>query len=143
MKASLAVLAGFVVLGEARVSPAPPAVFKVVVNPEVPGTGIKRQVLSAIFLRKVVKWSDGKAIKPADLSLTSPIRLGFTSAVLGLTTLEVNQYWRQMMSRGIVPPPVKQSDDEVIAFVASTAGAIGYVASSTPTPGSVRELRID
>jgi hypothetical protein len=37
---------------------------------------------------------------------------------------------------------VKQSDDEVIAFVAATPGAIGYVADSTSIPATVKIAEI-
>ena len=36
------------------------------------------------------------------------------------------------MSEGVTPPPVKPTDEDIIAFVASTQGAIGYVSSATP-----------
>jgi ABC-type phosphate transport system substrate-binding protein len=41
-----------------------------------------------------------------------------------------------------VPPPVKTSDEEIVSFVASTPGAIGYVSASTPLPDSVREVTV-
>jgi ABC-type phosphate transport system substrate-binding protein len=46
------------------------------------------------------------------------------------------------MSNGVTPPPVKQSDEEIVAYVASTPGAIGYVAPTTPLPDSVRAIAI-
>jgi ABC-type phosphate transport system substrate-binding protein len=41
-----------------------------------------------------------------------------------------------------MPPPVKTSDEEIVAFVASTPGAIGYVSSGTPLPDTVREIAV-
>ena len=42
----------------------------------------------------------------------------------------------------MTPPPVKTSDEEIVSFVASTPGAIGYVSSSTPLPDSVKMVEI-
>lgn len=117
--------------------------LKIVVNPGVPGKSIKKQVLGQIFLRTVVKWGDGTPIKPVDRSLTSSLRIEFSKAFLGLTALEVQHHWRREISRGNIPPPVKGSDEEVIAFVAASPGAIGYVSEATPTPETVKVLEIE
>ena len=113
-----------------------------IVHPTVPGKTIRKQILADVFLVKVVKWGDGSAIRPVDLSLTSPVRVAFASTILGYTAFQLNQYWRQEVAKGRVPPPVKQSDDEVIAFVASNPGAIGYVADSAAIPETVKLAEI-
>jgi hypothetical protein len=46
------------------------------------------------------------------------------------------------MSTGMMPPMVKSSDGEIISFVASTRGSIGYVSAETPLPDSVKVLAI-
>ena len=46
------------------------------------------------------------------------------------------------MATGVTPPPVKQSDQEIVAFVAATPGSIGYVSSALPLPESVRQIAI-
>jgi len=46
------------------------------------------------------------------------------------------------MATGVTPPPVKQTDQDVLAFVAATPGAIGYVSTSIPLPEGVREIAI-
>ena len=116
--------------------------FKVIVHPTVPGKTIRKQILADVFLVKVIKWGDGSAIHPVDLSLTSPVRVAFAGTILGYTAFQLNQYWRQEVAKGRVPPPVKQSDDEVIAFVASNPGAIGYVADSATLPETVKLAEI-
>jgi len=37
---------------------------------------------------------------------------------------------------------VKVSDEEVLAYVAANAGAIGYVSSTTPLPETVKAIDI-
>jgi ABC-type phosphate transport system substrate-binding protein len=107
------------------------------------GSRIPRAVVAAIFLRQVANWGDGAPIEVLDRSLTSPERVAFGSQVLGMTTLEMNQYWIRQMSRGTIPPSVEESDEAVVAFVASTPGAISYVAGDTPTPPEVKVVQID
>jgi ABC-type phosphate transport system substrate-binding protein len=46
------------------------------------------------------------------------------------------------MSQGVTPPPVKTTDEEVVAFVASTPGAIGYVSPSALLPEGVKPVEL-
>jgi len=117
--------------------------FKVIVNAGVQGKRIQKETLKAIFLRKTVRWGDGTPSQPVDQGLTSPVRLEFIKSVLGYSAVAVQQYWVSQITKGNLPPPVKKSEEEVIAFVASQPGAIGYVSAETPTPETVRVLEID
>jgi len=117
--------------------------IKLIVHPSVTGAKIPRAVVSQIFLRQVAKWGDGSPIEPVDHSLTSPVRLAFAREVLEMSALEIHQYWSHAMSRGSLPPPVKESDKEIIGFVASHPGAIGYVEADIPVPGTVKVLLIE
>jgi len=119
-----------------------PAAFQVVVHPSVKGQNISRTVLADIFLKKVERWGDGMAIVAVDLTSTSPVREAFSRDVLGMPTVGVRTYWLREMGKGGVPPPTKHSDEEVIDFVASRRGAIGYVGPDTPLPSTVRAVKI-
>ncbi len=116
--------------------------FRVIVHPQVKGTQIPRAALSSIFLKQAPKWGDGSTVLPVDQSVRSPVRRSFSSDVLQQGLVEVQVYWQRKMAKGLTPPPVKTSDEEIVSFVASTPGAIGYVSSSTPLPDSVREVAI-
>ena len=132
--AVLAAGAAPVVSGEAR--------FRVIVHPQVKGNQIPRAALSSIFLKQAPKWGDGSAVLPVDQSVRSPVRSMFSADVLQQGIVEVQVYWQRRIATGQVPPPVKTSDEEIVAFVASTPGAIGYVSPKTPLPDSVRELAV-
>jgi ABC-type phosphate transport system substrate-binding protein len=108
----------------------------------VKGSQIPRAALSSIFLKQAPRWGDGSAVLPVDQSVRSPVRHSFSNDVLQQGLVEVQVYWQRKMASGLTPPPVKTSDEEIVAFVASTPGAIGYVSSSTPLPDSVREVAI-
>lgn len=123
--------------------PASPGPFKLIVHSATAGSRIPRAVVAAIFPGQVANWGDGAPIQVLDRSLTSPERVAFGRQVLGMTTLEMNQYWIRQMSSGKTPPTVERSDDAVLSFVSSTPGAISYVAGDTPTPSGVKVVQID
>jgi ABC-type phosphate transport system substrate-binding protein len=118
------------------------ATYRVIVHPQVKGSQIPRAALTSIFLKQAPKWSDGSTVLPVDQSVRSPVRRAFSSDVLQQGMVEVQVYWQRKMATGLTPPPVKSSDEEIVSFVASTPGAIGYVSSATPLPDSVREVVI-
>ncbi|HSD31644.1 MAG TPA: hypothetical protein VLB49_07020, partial [Gemmatimonadales bacterium] len=137
---SVAAAAVLVAGGERHVSAA--AAFRVIVHPQVKGSEIPRPVLSAIFLKQALKWGDGRPVVPVDQSVQSSVRRVFSNEVLGQGVVEVQVYWQRRITAGLVPPPVKTSDEEVVAFVASTPGAIGYVSPGTPLANGVREVTV-
>jgi ABC-type phosphate transport system substrate-binding protein len=119
--------------------------FMVVVNSSVGGTNVRRADLAAVFLKKAVRWGDGTDAHPVDQSGTSPVRRGFSENVLHMPVMAVVQYWgRQLVSvaSSARPPTVKASDDEVLAYVAKTSGAVGYVASGTTLPPGVKAVAV-
>jgi ABC-type phosphate transport system substrate-binding protein len=118
------------------------AAFRVIVHPDVKGSQMPRSVLSAIFLKQALKWGDGRPVVPVDQSVQSEVRRHFSNDVLKQGIVEVQVYWQRRITAGQVPPPVKTSDEDVVSFVASTPGAIGYVSSSATLPATVREVTV-
>jgi ABC-type phosphate transport system substrate-binding protein len=139
-------LLSFLVVAALAGGPAPvvcaDARYRVIVHPGVKGTQIPRAALSSLFLKQASKWGDGTAAHPVDQSVRSPVRQAFPASVLRQGLVEVQVYWHRQMGAGKVPPPVKTSDEDVVAFVASTPGAIGYVSAETPLPDSVRQVAV-
>ncbi len=119
------------------------AEVKLVAHPSIGGTQIKREILSAVFLRQTSRWGNGVQIMPVDQSSQSPVRAAFSTSVLSQPVAAVQNYWARQISLGrLTPPPVKPSDAEVLAYVKATPGAIGYVDAGTATDAGVRELQI-
>jgi ABC-type phosphate transport system substrate-binding protein len=119
--------------------------FVVVVNSSVTGTSMRRGDLAAVFLKKAVRWGDGSAANPVDQSGTSPVRKDFSESVLHMPVMAVVQYWGKQlvsMASSLRPPTVKASDGEVLAYVAKTSGAVGYVASGAALPPGVKAITI-
>ncbi len=111
--------------------------FQVIVHPSSTAAEMERAEVARFFLRQSLKWSDGQAVLPVDQSARSVVRDAFSKGVLKQPLPAVETYWqRQIASGRAVPPPVKTSDAEVLAYVASTPGAIGYVVGGMNlTPG--------
>ncbi len=118
--------------------------FRVIANAERSGEAVKKNQLSALFLIGTGRWgSTGRKVVAVDQSLASQVRAAFSREVLEMEPLAVLNYWkRRMLQRKGWPPKVKLSDAEVIAFVASKAGGIGYVSDKVELPPSVKVLEI-
>jgi ABC-type phosphate transport system substrate-binding protein len=115
----------------------------VVVHPSNPVASLPRDRVSAMFLKKVGEWPQGGTVLPVDLSAAGGLRDAFGKDVHGKDIAAILSYWKQMIASGRgVPPPVKATDAEVVAYVRGNPGAIGYVSANTPTDG-VKVLRLD
>jgi ABC-type phosphate transport system substrate-binding protein len=112
-------------------------------NPEV---AVKRREVARIFLKQLTRWKDGSTITPIDQSAQSEVRAAFTKDVMrseGLGQLSaIIAYWHQQIYAGTgVPPEVKNSDAEVLAYVAANRGAVGYVRARASLAG-VKTLKV-
>jgi ABC-type phosphate transport system substrate-binding protein len=119
--------------------------FVVVVNTSVPGANVKRADLAAVFLKKATRWGDGSPASPVDQSGTSPVRKAFSDAVLQMPVSAVLQYWQRLLlspQNQIRIPIGKASDEEVLAYVAKTGGAVGYVAPRAALPAGVKAVSV-
>lgn len=109
---------------------------KVIVNAANSTTELESGIAGKLFLKQSAKFPNGTAAQPVDQAKTSSVRASFSKSVLGRSVGAVETFWQQQIFSGKeVPPPVKASDDDVIAFVKANAGAIGYVSASTSTAG--------
>ena len=109
--------------------------FKVVVHPTSTEDALARAQLSQLFLKKMTRWPGGQGVSPVEPA-DDKLRERFCRAVHGKSLNAVRSYWNQLIFSGReVPPLEKPSDDEVLAYVRATPGAIGYVSAAAETPG--------
>jgi ABC-type phosphate transport system substrate-binding protein len=117
--------------------------FQIVVHPTTQGANISRKALTAIFTGRALRWGDQTKVQPVDQSVRAPVRHIFTSQVLGMSLGELQLHWRrQMTKRRVHPPPTRSSDEDVLAFVAATTGAVGYVSTGVAIPDGVRVVAL-
>ncbi len=115
----------------------------VIVNPSNPTTSMRKADVSRLFLKQTGKWTNGTKVVPVDLPTKSSTRADFTRAVHGRTVEAIQAYWNQKMFSGAeVPPEQKPSERDVVEFVRTTPGAVGYVSASAAGP-QVKVLRLE
>ena len=119
--------------------------YVIIVHPDNPTQTISKAKVSRLLLKEVSRWDgDGftENVRPIDQDSTSSVRAAFSRDVHGRSVSSIKNYWqRQIFSGREAPPPEVSSDEEVIAFVMSHPGAIGYVSANTRLDG-VKEVSI-
>ena len=117
--------------------------FVVVVNAANPVAAMPKGAVARFFQRKARKWEHGAVAEPVDQRDETAVRRTFSTQVVGKDVAAIKGYWQQQVFTGKgVPPLVKASDADVVAFVAANPGGIGYVSAGTTLPASVRALQI-
>jgi ABC-type phosphate transport system substrate-binding protein len=110
--------------------------FVVIVNPANKASALTRTEVQRYFLKNATVWPSGETVRPVDLQKTSPVRMSFTSEILGRSLPAIDQFWTQSIYSGrAVPPPERRSDREVVEFVRENPGAIGYVSPGAALDG--------
>jgi TonB family protein len=114
---------------------------KVIANASVKADTISAAELKRVFLEEKISLADGTHVEPV-LQKGGPTHAAFLQAYLGRSADDLQMYYRTLVftGRGFTPKALG-SDGEVVAYVARTRGAIGYV-SSAASVGGVRTLAI-
>jgi ABC-type phosphate transport system substrate-binding protein len=121
------------VFADAR--PAP--VYVVIVEPSNEVTSVERKFLEDLFLKKITRWPNDSAVRPADLAPNSAVRRKFTEEVLKRSVEAVQGYWQQRIFAGRdVPPPEFDTDHDVVDYVLKHVGAVGYVSGAADLDGA-------
>ncbi len=110
--------------------------YRIIVNSENPATSASKADISNLLLKKKTRWDGGASADPVDLGGDSPVREAFSRDIHGRSVTSIKNYWqRQIFSGRDVPPPEVASDADVVAFVASRPGGIGYVSANARLRG--------
>jgi ABC-type phosphate transport system substrate-binding protein len=115
---------------------APQSGFRVVVNASNPATSLTRASVARMFMKKITEWPDGSDVAPVDQERTSEVRDTFSREIHQRDADAVSAYWQTLVYSGReTPPPIKRSDAEVLDYVRSNPGAIGYVSDAASLDG--------
>jgi hypothetical protein len=115
----------------------------IVVNSANPVSTMRREQVARMFLREVSAWNNGEEILPVDQLERSPSRVTFAREVQGQTVSSLKTYWQQRIFSGNdSPPPERVSDADVLTYVRSNPGAIGYVVEGTDLGTGVKPVVI-
>jgi ABC-type phosphate transport system substrate-binding protein len=125
-----------------RAAPAAAAGVVVIANPDLPTERIDTKALQRIYLGKLTRWENDEAVVPVMLE-SGPAHETFIRDYLDRSAHRFVTYWRQMVFTGKgTPPRSVDSEREMVAYVALTPGAVGYVSDATVLDG-VKVLAVD
>jgi len=113
---------------------------RVIANPSVKADSISARELKSLYLEEKSS-INGTRVEPV-IEKRGPAHEAFLRDYLGQTDDELQKYYQTLVftGRGSMPKMVG-SDAEVVAYVAKTRGAIGYVGTGASVEG-VRTLAI-
>ena len=103
--------------------------IKVIANGSVKADMISANEVKSVFLEEYNSLRDGTHVEPV-LEKDGPVHEAFLHEYLGGTDDDLQNYYRALVfsGRGSMPKQLG-SDAEVVAYVARTKGAIGYVSA--------------
>lgn len=114
------------------------AQMAVVAHPGVSDASVDKGTLISIYSLEKVKWSDGKAVLPIDVKDDAVADAFYTA--LGRDAGQFKKVWmRKKLAGEGQPPQTVGTAAEVLAKVAATPGAVGFVPASAVT-GNVKVL---
>jgi len=108
---------------------------KVIANPSVAPSEISSDDLKAVFL--AVKTSIGGSQVEPVLGKSGRAHDAFLKGYLGKSDATLTAYFRGLVFTGKASmPKVCDSDAEVVAYVAKTKGAVGYIGAAVAAQGT-------
>ena len=110
--------------------------YKVVVNKDNPAPGLVRQKVAFMFMGMTAKWEHGVAVAAIDQLPGAAVRVAFTREIHNRDVADIQTAWQRAVFSGRgEPPPEAASDADVLSYVASHPGGIGYVSEAAATDG--------
>ncbi len=108
---------------------------KVIANPSVKASSVSASELKSVFLQEKNSLADGTHVEPV-LEKGGAAHDAFLKEYLDKTDDALQRYYRSLVftGKGSMPKTVS-SDAEVVAYVAKTKGAVGYVSAGASTDG--------
>jgi ABC-type phosphate transport system substrate-binding protein len=110
--------------------------YQVIVHPSNSVQALSRRELADLFLKKTTVWPGGSAVHPVEPPEDGAVRARFAAHAMGKSPGALKTYWNKLIFAGREVPPIeKRSDDDVVAYVRSTPGAVGYVSAEATVAG--------
>ena len=122
-------------------APASRAEVLIVANPAVAVSEVSRDDLARIFLMTKTSLQGAGRVEPV-LKKSGPAHEAFLKKYIGRSDFALMTYYRGLLfsGRGSLPKTFS-SDDELVAYISRTKGAIGYVRPSSVN-SSVKVLKV-
>ncbi len=111
-------------------------------NNSITEKSLAKKDIQRIFLGKMKRWSNGDRIYPVTLR-RGPVRKDFLENYVNNTASAFLSYWRREIVAGTgIPPKSFGTEAEVVEYVSTKKGSIGYISTSTAHEG-VKIISID
>ena len=105
-----------------------------IANASVTLDEVEAGMVQKIYLGRLTEWNKEAPIVPVLLA-GGPVTNDFLKTLVKKTSFQFNAYWKRAVFTGTgTPPRTFDSEDELVAFIAKTEGAIGYVGSADDLP---------
>lgn len=102
--------------------------YEIVANPGVSEKILTVNSLRSIFSMRLKTWSDGTKIRVFVLSDEDELHQIFSKEKLNVFPYQLRSTWDRLVFSGTGQAPTKvNSNEEMLAKIASTPGAIGYL----------------
>lgn len=104
-------------------------------NNSISETSVSKSEVKRIFLGKMKKWNDGSKIRPVTLK-RGAIHEEFMKDFVNKTASAFSSFWKRAIVSGTgIPPKSFVSEEEVVNYVSSKPGTLGYISPDTPHEG--------
>ena len=119
-----------------------PEVLVVLINPSAGVSSLSRDEIRAVYFGRTTIWPNNRAVRPYNRPAASSAGKKFFANVLRSSAGDFRQHWDslQLSGNGIAPGTIA-SADSMVARVAATSGAIGYILESE-LPADLKGLRL-
>ena len=108
---------------------------KVIANTSVREDTISAGELKRVFLKESISLADGSHVEPV-IEKDGAVHEAFLQQYLGMSNDDLQTYYRTLLFTGKgAMPKAFASDAEVVAYVARTRGAVGYVSDAANVKG--------
>ena len=108
----------------------------VVVNTSSSVSATTLDELRNVFLKKKTAWRAGSAVTPVNASEGSPLRERFRKVVLGMTSTEEKEYWKNTKIQGGSTEPPAYNDTMKATF--KLRSCVSYIFRSQYKEGLVK-----
>ena len=106
----------------------------IITNKSVTADTLKEEDVKNIFIGKMTSWSDNQKINFATLPNDDELHKAFLKKFVKRTPAQYARFWKKQIFTGKGKTPKSfQTEQDMVDFVASTKGAIGYVSTSQIT----------
>lgn len=109
--------------------------YQFIAHPDVGATTLSKEDAKSILLGNKGRWDNGIVIRLAILS-GGPTHDTVISDITARTADQFDKYWKKQVFTGKgVMPEALADDAAMVAYVAKTPGAFGYVSGGAKTAG--------